>query len=69
LFYQCEFCSFKKEAGEALCWNYSHEEILDIIQTHLSDKITEIHITGGVYPNRDLSWYVDLIQKNKKNSS
>lgn len=65
-FYQCEFCSFKKEAGDALSWNYTHEDVIELVRSHISDKITEIHITGGVFPNRDLSWYVSLIKKIKE---
>jgi aminodeoxyfutalosine synthase len=64
--YQCEFCSFKKEAGDVLSWTYSQDEILDIVRSHLSDNITEIHITGGVYLNRNVDWYVDLIKKIKE---
>lgn len=63
--YQCEFCSFKKEAGDIQSWNYSHDDILKIIRSHLSQNITEIHITGGVYPNRNLSWYSELIKQIK----
>jgi aminodeoxyfutalosine synthase len=64
--YQCEFCSFKRETGDVLSWNYSHDEILGIVRSHLADNITEVHITGGVFPNRSIDWYVDLIKKIKK---
>ncbi len=63
--YQCRFCSFKKEPGDSLSWNFSQDDILEMVRSHISDNITEIHITGGVYPDRDLLWYAELIEKIK----
>lgn len=64
--YQCEFCSFKKQIGDEKSWDYSHEEILRIIKENLSNHITEVHITGGVFPNRDIFWYTSLLKKIKE---
>ena len=64
--YQCEFCSFKKELGDKDSWDYSHEDILKIIEENKSNNITEVHITGGVFPGRKIQWYTELIQKIKQ---
>ncbi len=64
--YRCKFCSFSKDSNDPLSWNYSHEDIIEIVKSHIKDKITEIHITGGVFPKRDVVWFTDLIYKIKE---
>ena len=64
--YQCEFCSFKRKVGEENSWDYTHDDILNILNKNISNKITEVHITGGVFPGRNLFWYTELLEKIKK---
>ncbi len=63
--YRCKFCSFSKDESDSLSWNYSQDEILAIVSSHIKDKITEIHITGGVFPKREINWFTDLFLKIK----
>ena len=64
--YRCKFCSFSKDENDSLAWNYTHDDIISIVKSHIKDKITEIHITGGVYPKRDINWFTDLFFKIKE---
>ncbi|HEX7412492.1 MAG TPA: aminofutalosine synthase MqnE [Bacteroidia bacterium] len=65
--YSCEFCSYsrlikQKEEG----WELSVEQIIDTIKKWDDKPVTEVHITGGVVPKQDLSFYTDLFKKIKQ---
>ena len=64
--YTCTFCSYsrlikKREEG----WEYTLDEIMDIIKTYDKQPVTEVHIVGGVLPQYDLKFYSDLFQAIK----
>jgi len=64
--YNCRFCSYHKPEGDPESWEYSHEEMLDIVR-HFDNKIvTEVHIVGGVHPSYDLHYWGSLIKKIKE---
>ncbi|MEM8908461.1 MAG: aminofutalosine synthase MqnE, partial [Bacteroidota bacterium] len=64
--YTCTFCSYsrlikKREEG----WEYSMEEMLDIIKKYDEEPVTEVHIVGGVLPQYNLQFYTDLFRSIK----
>lgn len=64
--YTCTFCSYsrlikKREEG----WEYTMEEIMDIVKKYDEQPVTEVHIVGGVLPQYDLKFYAELFQKIK----
>jgi len=60
----CRFCSFsRKPGGDG--WEYSEEQMLDRVR-NAGLFITEVHIVGGVHPDRDLHFYGHLISEIKK---
>lgn len=64
--YTCTFCSYSrliKKRSEG--WEYSMEEIMDIIKKYDDEPVTEVHIVGGVLPQYDLKFYSDLFQAIK----
>ncbi|MCX7863285.1 MAG: CofH family radical SAM protein [Bacteroidales bacterium] len=63
--YKCKFCSFHKEPHESPFWEYSIDDILCFLK-NIPHSIKEIHITGGVHPNRKISWYITLFKKIKE---
>ncbi len=63
--YQCKFCSFHKNPFEKGYWNYSINDLLSFLE-NIPKSITEIHITGGVHPDRDVYWYANLLKKIKE---
>ncbi len=68
--YSCKFCSFyrKPKATEKDgAWDYSLEDVDRILGDYEQANLTEVHVTGGVHPGRDLEWWADLIRtiKNK----
>lgn len=65
--YTCTFCSYsrlikKREEG----WEYSMEEILDLVKAYDGKPVTEVHIVGGVLPQYDLKFYTDLFSAIRK---
>lgn len=64
--YNCRFCSYHKPANDPDSWEYSHDEMLDIVKSFDSKPVTEVHIVGGVHPSYDLHYYGSLIQKIKR---
>ena len=64
--YNCEFCSYKRNFGEEGAWEFSVEEMLNIVKEYDDKPITEVHIVGGVHPKRDLHYYGNILQQIKK---
>ena len=65
--YDCKFCSYSrmiKKRSEG--WEYSMDEMLDIVKKYDDQPVTEVHIVGGVLPQYDLAFYTELFQKIKK---
>jgi len=65
--YTCTFCSYsrlikKREEG----WEYSLEEMVDIVKAYDGKPITEVHIVGGVLPQYDVEFYSNLFSAIKK---
>ncbi|CAH1002314.1 Aminodeoxyfutalosine synthase [Neolewinella maritima] len=64
--YTCSFCSYsrrmkKREDG----WEYSLEDIMDIVKKYDDTLVTEVHIVGGVLPQYDVPFYTELFQRIK----
>lgn len=59
--YDCKFCSYSvliKERSDG--WEYTMEEMLDIVKKYDGQPVTEVHIVGGVLPQYDLKFYSEL---------
>ena len=66
--YDCKFCSYSrliKQRSDTDAWAYSMEDMLDIVRKYDGKEVTEVHIVGGVLPQYDLPFYVELFQKIK----
>ena len=66
--YSCKFCSFyrKPNATEADgAWDYNLEDLDQKLAKYVIDDLTEIHITGGVHPDRGIDWAVELLSHIK----
>jgi aminodeoxyfutalosine synthase len=64
--YTCKFCSYSrliKQRHEG--WEYTMEDMLDIVYKYDDQPVTEVHIVGGVLPQYDVPFYVELFQKIK----
>ena len=64
--YNCRFCSYHKPEGDPESWEYSHEQMLEIVRNFDNKDVTEVHIVGGVHPSHDIYYYADLLRKIKE---
>jgi len=63
--YDCTFCSYHRKINQEGSWEYSMEDILKKAESYKNTDVTEVHIVGGVHPNRDLHYYGTMIKKIK----
>jgi len=64
--YDCKFCSYSrliKQRGEG--WEYTMDQMLDIVKKYDNQPVTEVHIVGGVLPQYDLAFYTELFKQIK----
>jgi aminodeoxyfutalosine synthase len=62
--YDCKFCSYSvmiKERSQG--WEYTMEEMMEIVRKYDSEPVTEVHLVGGVLPQYDLKFYSELFTK------
>lgn len=62
----CKFCSYRRRKGQKGAWECSIEEMVEEAKNHAQKGATEVHIVGGVHPDRDVNFYVDLLQAIRK---
>ncbi len=65
--YDCKFCSYSvaiKERSDG--WEYTMDEMLNIVKSYDDQPVTEAHIVGGVLPQYDLEFYTGLFSAIKK---
>ena len=63
--YDCKFCSYSRKLGETGSWDYSIDDIIQIARDFQHKDITEVHITGGVHPDKDVYDYGKMIREIK----
>ena len=64
--YTCQFCSYsrlikQREDG----WEYSMDDMMDMVKAYDGEPVTEVHIVGGVMPQYNLTFYKDLFSRIK----
>ena len=67
--YDCKFCSYSrliKQRSDTDAWAYTMDEMFDIVRKYDGRPVTEVHIVGGVLPQYDLTFYMDLFKKIKQ---
>jgi aminodeoxyfutalosine synthase len=64
--FDCKFCSYSrllkhKQDG----WEFTAEQMLDIVKKYDGKPVTEVHIVGGVHPKMGIHFFGDLIKAIK----
>jgi len=57
--YACKFCAFyrpPKSTAEQGAWDYSFEDLKNKLDQYPAGTLTEIHVTGGVHPDRGVEY-------------
>jgi aminodeoxyfutalosine synthase len=64
--YDCKFCSYSrliKQRSEG--WEYTMEDMLNMVKKYDDEPVTEVHIVGGVLPQYDVHFYTELFSRIK----
>jgi aminodeoxyfutalosine synthase len=59
--YDCKFCSYSrllKQKAEG--WEYTMDEMFNMVTKYDDEPVTEVHIVGGVLPQYDVPFYQEL---------
>ena len=65
--YTSTFCSYSRLIKERKDgWEYTLDEMMDIVRKYDQEPVTEVHIVGGVLPKYDVSFYAELFKTIKK---
>ena len=62
--YDCKFCSYSrliKQKSEG--WEYTMDEMFDMVKKYDGEPVTEVHIVGGVLPQYDVAFYSELFSR------
>lgn len=67
--YSCKFCAFyrtpKSDESQG-AWEYTLQDLEEQLKKYPVGELTELHITGGVHPDRGVEWAEELIQTIRK---
>ncbi|MBN2681734.1 MAG: aminofutalosine synthase MqnE [Bacteroidales bacterium] len=64
--HNCKFCSYSRKKNQDGAWEHSIKEMLEIAAPYKGSLVTEVHIVGGVHPERNIDFYGELIYEIKK---
>lgn len=62
----CAFCSYRRRKGEEGCWEFSIADIKEKVASYKNSGATEVHIVGGVHPDRDVHYYAEMMRAVKE---
>ncbi|MEL6392533.1 MAG: aminofutalosine synthase MqnE [Bacteroidota bacterium] len=65
--YTCSFCSYSrllKKRSDG--WEYSMDDIMDMVKAYDDQPVTEVHIVGGVMPQYGVDFYSELFRRIKE---
>ncbi|MCB9235808.1 MAG: aminofutalosine synthase MqnE [Bacteroidia bacterium] len=64
--YDCKFCSYSRKIKKrSEGWEYTADDMLNIVKSYDGKPVTEVHIVGGVLPQYDLEFYENLFARIK----
>ncbi len=62
----CAFCAYRTDPDDPRSYVLNKEDILQCARDARSSGCTEIHIVGGLHPDRDYPWYLDILKTLQK---
>ncbi len=61
--YRCSLCAYSRDADDPRAYVLDDEEILQRAREAADGGCTELHIVGGVHPEKEFDWYLGIIRK------
>lgn len=59
--YRCRLCAFSRDLGDPAGYAMSNKEIVERGRKAVEDGCTELHIVGGLHPEKSFDWYRSII--------
>ncbi|MBO8137766.1 MAG: aminofutalosine synthase MqnE [Desulfotomaculum sp.] len=63
---RCQLCAFGRDADDPKAYVLSLDEIEEKARSCRSEKISEIHIVGGLHPDLKLDYYLEMLRRVRK---
>lgn len=60
--FRCPLCAYSREVNDPKAYVMSADEMLEHVGPAAEDGATEIHIVGGVHPEKPFAWYLDIVR-------
>jgi len=60
--YRCPLCAYSRDPGDPGAYVMTRDEILARGEEAASGGATELHVVGGVHPEKDLEWYLAILR-------
>ena len=61
---RCLFCAYAVDKGDTTSYSWSMEEIERRLMERIDEPIRELHIVGGLNPDHDFSYFIDLLKQS-----
>lgn len=64
--YSCKFCAFYRKPGSTEAdgaWDFQFKDLKAELDKHPVGQLTEVHITGGVHPDRGVEYGIELCRQ------
>src|SRR3989304_2162761 len=61
--FRCALCAYSRDEDDIKAYTMSIDEVLKRGQEAADAGCTEIHIVGGVHPDKPYDWYLDMIRQ------
>jgi aminodeoxyfutalosine synthase len=60
--YRCPLCAYSCDPGDPKAYVMTHDEILARGEEAARSGCTELHVVGGVHPEKPFDWYVEILR-------
>ena len=64
--YHCNFCSYACHTDDSNSWEESIDDMVAQARRYCQSDVTEVHIVGGVHPDRNVHYYASLLKSIKE---
>ncbi len=61
--HRCPICAFSRDVDAPDAYEMSEEQIVEHVRQAVEGGCTEIHIVGGIHPEKDYAWYRGIISR------
>jgi len=59
--FRCPLCAYSRDPDDPAAYVMSRDEILQRGEEAAQSGATELHLVGGVHPQKGLDWYLDIL--------